>query len=348
MIQEPMPRLTLISSPEFGPWLSGTGCSLAVTTGAAGRLLLVGTDDTDEIHVCDRILPDCAAVAASDLGFWVNSQYQIWRFENFLDPGVTDGEDDGFFVPVTGHTTGDLDLHDMHIGPEGTPIFVATAFNCLAVKSDSASFRPLWHPEFIDGLIGEDQCHLTGLAADEGIPAFVSLAAESSEPGGWQRSLKNGGQIIDIATDEVVAAGLSLPHAPRVFHSELLVLQAGTGELGLIEIHNGKFEPIAWLPGHPRAMAFIGMHAIVGTSTQPVPGVTGGTLLSQRLEEAGTTPRCGLFAINLLTGRIDHWLEIEGLVTDVAGVAALPGTRHPMAIGFRSEEIRFTVRPDYF
>ena len=348
MIQEPLPRLTLISSPEFGAWLSGTGCSLAVTTGAAGRLLLIGTDDDTEISVCDRILPQCAGIAASDFGFWVNSLYQIWRFENFLDPGAKDGDHDGFFVPVTGYTTGDLDIHDMLIGPEGNPIFVATAFNCLAVKSDTASFRPLWHPEFIDGLIGEDLCHLTGLATDDGIPVFVSLAGESTEPSGWQRALKDGGLIIDIGTDEIVATGLSLPHAPRMFHSELLVLQAGTGELGLIEMQTGKFEPITWLPGHTRALGFIGMHAIVGTSVQPVGGLTGGTLLNQRLDEAGTAPRCGLFAVNLLTGRIDHWLEIEGLVNDVAGIAALPGTRLPMAIGFRSEDIRYTVRPDYF
>ncbi|MEM7060222.1 MAG: TIGR03032 family protein [Pseudomonadota bacterium] len=348
MKHDPPPRLRLVTSPDFASWLAGMQSSLVVTTGSAGRLLMIGTDDDQNLQVCDRIVPDCSAMAVTDRSFWVNSLFQIWRFANFLDPGMQDGNHDGYFVPVAGHTTGDLDLHDMCVTHDGDPIFVATAFNCVAVKSDNGSFRPLWHPEFIDGLIGEDRCHLTGLACDDGLPAFVTCAAYSNEWDGWRTQIKNGGLVIDIGTDDVIADGLSMPFAPRVFHGELLLLQAGTGELGLIEMTTGKFEPIAWFPGYPRALGFIGMHAIVGTSMSVERGVKEATLLGERLEAADMPARCGLFVVNLLTGRTDHWLEIEGIVEDIASVAPLPEVLNPMAIGFRSEEIRYTVRPEYF
>ena len=36
---------------------------------------------------------------------------------------------------------------------------------------------------------------------------------------------------------------------------------------------------------------------------------------------------------------------IEGVAEELYDVAALPGVLRPMAIGFRSDEIRFLVRP---
>ena len=42
------------------------------------------------------------------------------------------------------------------------------------------------------------------------------------------------------------------------------------------------------------------------------------TVLGERLDQAGIAPRCGLFIVNLLTGRMDHWLEIEGMAEDIA------------------------------
>ena len=46
----------------------------------------------------------------------MSSLYQLWRFENFLDPGTTNDGYDALYVPVAGHTTGDIDIHDIHAG----------------------------------------------------------------------------------------------------------------------------------------------------------------------------------------------------------------------------------------
>jgi hypothetical protein len=38
-----------------------------------------------------------------------------------------------------------------------------------------------------------------------------------------------------------------------------------------------------------------------------------------------------------------HWLWIEGIVSELYDVVTLPGVRRPMAIGFKTDEIRRTI-----
>ena len=67
--------------------------------------------------------------------------------------------------------------------------------------------------------------------------------------------------------------------------------------------------------------------------------------LGARLEKEGITPKCGLVVVNLKTGDLEHSFEIEGVVEELYDVAVLPGIRRPMALGFKTNEIRFMIRP---
>ena len=49
--------------------------------------------------------------------------------------------------------------------------------------------------------------------------------------------------------------------------------------------------------------------------------------------------------MNLAAADVEHRLTIEDVVEELYDIAVLPGVTRPMAIGFRSDEIRFTVRP---
>ena len=51
---------------------------------------------------------------------------------------------------------------------------------------------------------------------------------------------------------------------------------------------------------------------------------------------------CGQ-VIDLRTGDAVHWLRIEGIVSELYDIAVLPGVRRPMALGFKSDEIRRTI-----
>lgn len=75
---------------------------------------------------------------------------------------------DACFLPRRSHTTGDVQIHEMAwVGEELW--FVNTTFSCLAARSDTDSFEPVWRPKFIEKLIPGDNCHLNGLAGRDGI-----------------------------------------------------------------------------------------------------------------------------------------------------------------------------------
>jgi uncharacterized protein (TIGR03032 family) len=340
------PRLELTGSRLFTAWLSGARSSLAFTTYQAGKLFLIGLKPDGRLSIFERTFSRCMGLGrGADGGLWMSSLYQLWRFENFLDPGSTKDGYDAVYVPVTGHTTGDIDIHDIHADADGRPIFVATRFNCLATIADHASFAPLWRPPFIDRLAAEDRCHLNGFAVDDGRPIYATCVAGTNVVEGWREHRRDGGLVIDIATGEAVARGLSMPHSPRLHGGRLWLVQSGTGEFGHVDVVTGRFEPVCFLQGYARGVAFVGDHAVIGVSRPRENRTFEGLVLNERLEREGVGPLCHLAIVNIRTGDIEHRLVIEGVVEELYDIAVLPGIIRPMAIGFRSDEIRFLVRP---
>ncbi len=92
-------------------------------------------------------------------------------------------------------------------------------------------------------------------------------------------------------------------------------------------------------------MAFLRDPAIVGVSKPRENRTFDGLALNERLEKDGVSPVCELAVINPNTGDIEHSLSIDGVVQELHDVVALPGLVRPMALGFKSDEIRFAVKP---
>jgi uncharacterized protein (TIGR03032 family) len=340
------PGLEFHGSRLFTSWLAGAGGSLALTTYQAGKLFLIGMRPDGQLSVFERTFERPMGLGASQRRLWMSSLHQLWRFEDFLDKGeVRDGYD-ALYVPVTGHTTGDIDIHDIHEGADGRPVFVATRFNCLATLAERGSFAEVWRPPFIDRLAAEDRCHLNGLAMEEGRPAYVTCLSRSNVFEGWREGRRDAGVVLDVASGEVVASGLSMPHSPRLHRGTLWMLQAGTGEFGRIDRDSGRFEPLCFLPGFARGLSFTGDHAVIGLSRPRENRTFEGLVLNERLQAEGVAAQCAICVVNLRTGDIEHRLEIGGIVEEIYDVAVLPGVTRPMALGFRTNEIRFTIRPE--
>ena len=346
-MNEETPTFELDASRLFASWLAGQKASLAFTTYQAGKLFLIGLQPDGKLSVFERTFDRCMGLGASENGFWMSSLYQLWRFENFLDPGTVQDGYDALYVPVDAHTTGDIDIHDIHGAADGSVNFVATRFSCLATLSGRGSFQPIWRPPFIDRVAAEDRCHLNGMAVGDGQPKYVTCVSQTNIAEGWREHRRDGGVLLDVESGEAVVTGLSMPHSPRLHNGKLWMLQTGTGEFGHVDIDTYRFEPVCFLPGFARGLAFIGDYAVIGLS-RPRPNRTfEGLVLNERLEAEGVAPKCGIFIVNLKTGDMEHHLEIKGVVQEMYDVAVLPGTVRPMALGLRSEEIRFTVRPDF-
>ncbi len=127
---------------------------------------------------------------------------------------------------------------------------------------------------------------------------------------------------MDIEANEVILTGLSMPHSPRFYRGKLWLLNSGTGEFGYLDLAAGQFEPVAFCPGYMRGLAFWGNYAVVGLS-KPRDRHFAGLALDERLAAKDTKPRCGLMVIDLTTGSIAHWLELEGVVTELYDVQVL-------------------------
>lgn len=340
------PKLTIRVSDGLPSWLRERRVSLALTTYQAGKLFLIGLKPDGRLSVFERTFERSMGLGVGPGQFWMSSLCQLWRFENFLDPGETKDGYDALYVPVAGHTTGDIDIHDIHAGADGQPVFVATRFNCLATLGPRGSFRPVWRPPFIDRVAAEDRCHLNGMAVEDDAPRFVTCVSRTNIAEGWREHRRDGGVVIDVASGEVAAAGLSMPHSPRLHRGALWLLQAGTGEFGRVDFSTGKFEPVCFLPGFARGLAFVGDYAVIGISRPRENRTFEGLTVNERLEREGVEPKCAICVVNLKTGDMEHRLEIEGVVEELYDVAVLPGVIRPMALGFKSDEIRHIIKLD--
>lgn len=337
------PRLELQASRQFPNLLAELGISLAVSTYQAGKLFLIGTRPDGRLWLFERTLERCMGLCATPGTLDVATLYQVWRFADVLRADSGDGPHDAVFSPRRCWVTGDLDVHDMAPGADGLPIFANTLFSCVATVSDTDSFIPLWHPTFISRLAAEDRCHLNGLAERDGRPRFVTVVGRSDVADGWREHRVGGGCVIDVDTGQTVAAGLSMPHSPRLHRGMLWLLNAGSGEFGRIDLASGRFEPVAFLPGYARGLSFHGDFAFVGLSLPRGSRTFSGLPLDQALATRGAEPRCAVMAIDLRTGDAAHWLRFDGVVQELYDVAVLDGLRRPAMIGFRSDEIRRVI-----
>jgi uncharacterized protein (TIGR03032 family) len=136
-----------------------------------------------------------------------------------------------------------------------------------------------------------------------------------------------------------------MPHSPRLANGQLWLLNAGTGEIGRIDLATGCFEAVAFLPGFLRGMTIVGNYAVVGTSRPRENRTFEGLVLNERLAREGVEARCGLAVVDLKTGDVVHTLTIEGVVQELYDVAALPGIVRPGLVGVKADDIRLRVRP---
>lgn len=329
------------ASPGLYNWLEQTNCSIAFTTYKNSRLFFVGRNEEQRLSVFERLFAHAMGLWAEPDRLILASQYQLFNFENIVAKGELYKGYDKLFVPNQSFTTGLCDAHDVVKEQSGRIVFVNTLFSCLCTLSERYSFKPVWIPPYITALRGEDRCHLNGLAMRDGVARYVSMVSQSDVHHGWRKSRENGGIIMDIETNEVIAAGLSMPHSPRFHNGKVWLLQSGTGELGFLE--NGAFVPVAFLAGYLRGLAFIDQFAVVGLSKCRQERSFSGLALDERLRLKNAEARCGVHVIDLNTGALVEWFEMETLVEELYDVQLLRGVKRPQALGFRKDEIQRVI-----
>ncbi len=337
-------------SPGLVPRMAKDRFSIAFSSYQSGLLYMLGVQPGGGAHLHQSAQPKPMGLSFNSNGqLTMTGAFHVIRFENVLAPHErVNNMFDACFVPRRTHFTGALDAHDIGLDAEGEPVFVNTRFNCIANTDARHSFKPVWQPPFISGLVNEDRCHLNGLAMDGAEPAYATAVSKSDTIDGWRDRRADGGVVIDIRRNEIVCEGLSMPHSPRLYNGELWVLNSGTGELGVIAgLDKGKatFEPRAFCPGFLRGLSFFDNFAFVGLS-KPRYKRFEGLELDERLKKADSEPWCGVQIIDLSNGNCVDWFRIDGHVGELYDVEVLPGTTCPMSLSLTSPDLADLITYD--
>mgnify|MGYP001204210853 CR=1 FL=1 len=338
--QPEQPLLRITTSRQFISWLADMQVSLALTTYQTGKIIFIGLQPNGKLSVFERTLERVMGMTATRETIWLATLYQVWRFRNVMTPGQMHEGYDAVYIPRESRVTGDVDVHDMAIDADGRPVFVNTLFNCIATIDEQHSFRPLWKPGWVSKLAPEDRCHLNGMAMLDGKPRFVTAVSRSDVQDGWRDRRQSSGVLVDVESGEGIVEGLSMPHSPRWHNGKLWLINSGTGFLGTVDLDVGRFEPVAFCPGFARGLAILGDWAVIGLSHKRENRTFQGLDLEQNLSRHDAEARCGLMVVDLRTGDAPHWLRFEGVVRELYDVDMIPGVTRPMAIGFKTEEIR--------
>ncbi len=343
----PAPGTSQISvSRGLSNWLAAHRTSLAFSSYQTGQLFLVGRQPNGTVSFNQQNFSRAMGLSWSNGRLYLGALCQVWRLENMLRPGER-GNDafDVVLVPRNAQTTGDIDIHEIGVDADGRVIFVNTKYSCLCTPDLTHSFRPVWKPPFISKLAPEDRCHLNGMAMADGRPAYVTAVSRSDVLTGWRERRHEGGVIVEVETGRIVTDQLSMPHSPRLVDGRLYALDSGRGQIIEVDPQTGEKRDIAFCPGFLRGMAIHDGHAIV-TVSKPRDGTFKHLSLDGELAARDAEAWCGLLIVNLATGDLVEWIRLEGHITELFDVTAMPGVACPMAVGPDTPEMRGTISFD--
>ncbi|WP_244629091.1 DUF4915 domain-containing protein [Methylocella tundrae] len=169
---------------------------------------------------------------------------------------------------------------------------------------------------------------MNGLAMENGRARYVTCCSTGDAVESWRGGRRDGGVLIDIETDEIVADGLSMPHSPRVRGDAVYVVESGRGALVRIDRASGRREDVAFCPGFARGLAFVDHYAVL-TISLPRGVALDGLPVADTMRKRGATPWRGLIIVDLRNGDIVQWLRLEGDVTELFDVGVIAGVRCP-------------------
>lgn len=339
-------RATMSCSRGLVDWLVRHRVGMVTSTYQAGQLVFIGARANGQVDVTSAGLSRAMGIAASPQRIYVGAAESIWRFENMLTGNELVNERyDRLYLPRNAQMTGELDIHELAVEPSGRILFANTAYSCVATVDPVHAFKPLWKPAFISKLAPEDRCHLNGLAMEEGCLRYVTACSTTDVVDGWRDHRRDGGVLIDVESNAIVADGLSMPHSPRLRGNFIYLIESGRGALIRIDRQSGQREDVAVLnSGFARGLAFSGDFAVV-TISLPRPVNAGHALmLDERMREHKAVPWRGIQIVDLRSGDIVEWFRFDGAIRELFDVALIPGIRCPRGLGPEAPELAEAVR----
>jgi uncharacterized protein (TIGR03032 family) len=326
-------------SPNVPELLLKLDCSLAISTYQAGKVIFLSPKDENHLIQLPRTFnkpmgiaflekPDKMALACKD---------EVIVFANSHDLAISyplkKHVYDSLYIPRTTYHVGPLDIHDLSWGENGL-YAVNTLFSCIITIDDNYNFSPYWIPSFIKELKSEDRCHLNGMVMIDERPKYATAFNQGNSYQSWRERVTTDGVLIDLDSNELIAANLSMPHSPRLFNNGLYMLLSATGEVVKVDPLNGSYVVVARLDGFVRGMAHYKDFLFVGLSKLRQNSST-----FAKLEIAAKALYAGIAIIHLPTGSFYGEIKYHASVDEIYDIQVLPGKIRP--------NIFNTIQPEY-
>lgn len=247
---------------------------------------------------------------------------------------------DAYFVPTASFYTGYSHLHDIAFGKDKL-YAINTNFSILGTVNIDYNFTPYWKPSFIKTISGGDQCHLNGLAMENGEPSYVTAFATTDAPKGWKNTDFKQGVLINIKTNKIVQKNLNIPHSPRSYKEKIYFLESATSKLNEYNPKTKKTNTIIKLNGFTRGMDIIEDIAFIGISK-----IRPSSSIFNRLKYENNEYNAGVIAVNLQTKKIVGKIEYLNDVNEIYDIKILPNIRKANIVGLNDEQFDAISMPN--
>ncbi len=336
-------KIDFTYSQNIVEFFKQTKTTILLSTYQTNKVMIIGQEN-GQFDMRYKHFPRPMGMCKKDGRIYAGLGHGIYQFSNFS--GVAQGLEgggkyDACYIPQNIHFTGDIDIHEMEYCQDQL-YFVNTKFSCLCIKEPNSSFKPIWKPPFISLLQPIDKCHVNGFTSRDGEPRYITALGETDEPLGWRANKANGGILMDIKTDEILAKGLSMPHSPRWYQDKLYLLESGKGAISYYDFKKKKVVEIARVPGFTRGFDILGDFAFIGVSKVRESATFSGLEITKLAKRVA-----GVWIVNMKTGDIVSFVEFTSGLDEVFAITVLPHQKVEM-LNFDTNEskINYMIAPE--
>ncbi len=298
--------------------------SLFISTLRANHLLAIGFDKEKGINHFSTPFIEPYGIAQDANRFAIAAFSQTVFLEKSKSPINLNQIKKERYKPTRRHLLDQMKIHDLHFGTDDLLWAVNSQYSCLCTLNPSGHFKAHWKPHFIDELRRGDRCHLNGLAMKNKKPVFISALSQDNEADQWRQNIMKKGILMDIESNEIILSQLPIPHTPRIYEDQVLMLLSGTGAIVSVDVQSGTYETIARLPGFVRGMTRLGEYLFVGLSRPRKASRSFKQLEIPYLED-----KAGISVLHLPSGKLVAKIVYNTIVEDIYDVLAYRDKKVP-------------------
>jgi len=328
-------------TPQLPELLCRLGCTIAISTYQAGKLVFISAKDENSLIQLPRTFVKPMGIAedtqSDKLALACKEEIIVFSNSKALAQYYPKAPNkyDALYMPRLTYHTGNLDLHDLRFGSNGKLFAINTLFSCIISIDDDYNFTPYWKPKFINKLVSEDRCHLNGMIVKDGQPKYTTAFNTGNTFQSWRENITQTGVLLDVESNEIISEGLAMPHSPRLFYNNVYVLLSATGELVKIDVNSGQKETIVKLKGFVRGMDLYKDYLFIGLSKLRKNSSTFG-----KLDFAEMANEAGIVVVHLPTASIAGKITYLTSLDEIYDVHILANKMRPNILNTITEDYK--------